>query len=1339
MSETPAESEARPTLSWDELGPVGEGVLMLASLLGPFEGNAAAGRAMAEWSRALEGTRKLSKTTLINEYRSLRDRGWLRPVGTHGSRVVPVAAHFALERVPMPVLHELLGSLERGRGIFEKAHLVPLAALYAGNHRAFETAVRYVESPRAKEALYLEVLELHEISQRIRLLPERHRPEATLIAFTAASENLAPGRDEWRELLLALPPSADRSRALLSLGTLDALASDRIAAEKLRLELGPDLSHLLGAALAFADFRVEDARSELIMATAASRGPKGNKKAKLEGLLVDIFYALLATGDAAHKRAAIELEGTVSKRRNSAADVARALAAWAAQQPVEVWREDAPPGLFGQACLAFLILWGSEAGILEMRAQSVTAIVDIASLAGRRGYGALEQILVRGVDALGTKTPSWLMASVQRSEPWEVALQELEGLATRTEGKRQEVDEQGGGEQLYWKIEELRGGYAEVSPRLRKTSKKGEQKGRAVALKRLASLDRSIIDEHDVPAIGCVRASPGFYGSEYFLSEKIVLALVGHPRVLDEKDRPLRVVGKSLELSVESGPSGYRIRAEPRDCHRAGPFAVRSGGELRVYSISEEDLSLLKRFADPKVVFPETARERLGGLLARLAGTLEVHSELDEGEVTEVGDARPTVVLDREHPGLRVTMGVRPLGPSGPLLVPGVGASVVRHGALGETLRVRRDLEQEKRLLGEVLERSPILASFGIVGEAEKLSDLDQCYELILSLTELGEALRVEWREGSPLKVPTSVRAEMVKVHIGASPDWLSATLNIEPSPGELILMQELLSSFAETKGRFIELSNGEVLALSADLRTKLETIAAAGVQEKSGALGFHPLAAPALEALTSDFLLEDSEGVLARLAARVGQGTDGVVRVPRSLQAELRDYQRAGFRWMKQLLDAGGGAILADDMGLGKTLQILAVLLTMRAEGPALIIAPKSLLGHWATQAETFAPSLKTRVFASDEGELDKSSLRAGELLIASYGLVQRHVERLKTVEFRAIVLDEAQAIKNAESLRAKAVHSLRAESRIVATGTPIENHLGELWSLMHFANPGLLGTREAFERRFTDRIRLGDRAATAALRKLVAPFVLRRTKAEVLSELPEKTEVTLTVEPSASELAFYEALRRKAVGDVEQGGTPGVRRMRLLAALTRLRQAACHPSLAGGPAELPSSKHETLFALLDDLREGAHRTLIFSQFVEHLKLVRAGLEARGVTFEFLDGSKSTRAREESVRRFQDGEAEVFLISLRAGGFGLNLTAADYVIHLDPWWNPAVEAQATDRAHRIGQRRPVTVYRLVTKGTVEERILSLHGEKRATAELLLDGTDKATPLDLDVLRGLLL
>jgi superfamily II DNA or RNA helicase len=449
---------------------------------------------------------------------------------------------------------------------------------------------------------------------------------------------------------------------------------------------------------------------------------------------------------------------------------------------------------------------------------------------------------------------------------------------------------------------------------------------------------------------------------------------------------------------------------------------------------------------------------------------------------------------------------------------------------------------------------------------------------------------------------------------------------------------------------------------------------------------------------------------------------------LPADLRAELRPYQREGVRWLAFLGRAGLGALLADDMGLGKTVQALAAL-----EGRTLVVAPTSLLGNWEEEIARFRPGLAASVYHGAGRALDT----AADVTLTSYAILRRDREALAAVAWDTLVLDEAQAIKNPESQVAQAAFALTGARRITLTGTPVENRLDELWSQMHFLNPGLLGGRSDFDERYARPLAEGNAEAAEALRARIRPFVLRRRKAEVAPELPPRTELVLHAALSEEERAVYDAVlaatREEVLRQLESPG--GV--IAALEALLRLRQACCHPRLLPGQTLDRSAKLELLVDRLETTAAEGHKALVFSQWTSLLDLVEPRLAAAGLGFVRLDGA--TRDRSGVVASFQAADGPpVFLISLRAGGTGLNLTAADHVFLLDPWWNPAVEEQAADRAHRIGQDKPVFVHRLVAAGTVEERILALQASKRALADSALAGAASSASLTRDDLLSLL-
>jgi superfamily II DNA or RNA helicase len=449
------------------------------------------------------------------------------------------------------------------------------------------------------------------------------------------------------------------------------------------------------------------------------------------------------------------------------------------------------------------------------------------------------------------------------------------------------------------------------------------------------------------------------------------------------------------------------------------------------------------------------------------------------------------------------------------------------------------------------------------------------------------------------------------------------------------------------------------------------------------------------------------------RLAALLGDFT----RLPDAplapeLARQLRAYQGVGVRWLHFLGRAGLGALLADDMGLGKTLQALAVF-----GGRTLVVAPTSLLANWRDEVARFRPELEVHTYHGADRELED----AAPVTLTTYALLRRDADELAAVSWDLVVLDEAQAIKNPDSQTARAAFALRAGQRIALTGTPVENRLEELWSEMHFLNPGLLGGRSDFEERYARPIASGDADAAARLRERLRPFVLRRRKAEVAPELPPRSDVVLHCVLSDAERAVYDAVRAATAPAVLERLAAGGSVLEALEALLRMRQACCHPRLVPGQTLDVSAKLELLVDRLETAAADGHKALVFSQWTSLLDLVEPQLRGAQLEFVRLDGA--TRERGEVVARFQsEAGPPVFLISLRAGGTGLNLTAADHVFLLDPWWNPAVEDQAADRAHRIGQDKPVLVHRLVAQDTVEERILALQESKRALAAAAIDG-----------------
>lgn len=463
-----------------------------------------------------------------------------------------------------------------------------------------------------------------------------------------------------------------------------------------------------------------------------------------------------------------------------------------------------------------------------------------------------------------------------------------------------------------------------------------------------------------------------------------------------------------------------------------------------------------------------------------------------------------------------------------------------------------------------------------------------------------------------------------------------------------------------------------------------------------------------------------DKQFARARDALRKFQGVTAA-DPPKPFQGELREYQREGLGWLRFLRKFGFGGCLADDMGLGKTVQVLALLAGKRG-GPALVVVPRSLVFNWKREAARFAPKLKVLDHTGPGRDRTGASFKDHDLVLTTYGTLRNDAAVFAETRFDTCVLDESQAAKNAATETAKAVRVVRADHRLALSGTPVENHLGELWTLFDFLNPGLLG-RAALAG--AGSMRNPDAETREFLARALRPYILRRTKAQVAKDLPQKTEQTVYCDLEPPQRLMYDELRdhyrQSLLAHVDAVGLKRAQ-IQVLAALLRLRQAACHPGLVDkkrvGEA---SAKLDVLLPQLQELAESGQKALVFSQFTSLLAIVRNRLDAEGIRYEYLDGR--TRDRDKRVERFQtDPDCRLFLVSLKAGGVGLNLTAAEYVFLLDPWWNPAVEAQAIDRSHRIGQTKPVFAYRLIARGTVEEKVLELQQSKRELADAILGG-----------------
>ena len=977
-------------------------------------------------------------------------------------------------------------------------------------------------------------------------------------------------------------------------------------------------------------------------------------------------------------------------------------------------------------------------------------------------------------------------------ESWREALASILALGgtASAAGRARESSAQ---DRLIWVVDtDDDGRIRAIEPMEQKAGVRGLGKAKAVSLATLAR--RKDLATQDAAVLRALKRED--YGSRPVLDiVEAAPALVRHPCVAFERD-PSRFVEVSeglpaLEIMTQGEHITFRlldpVRSDALRKDEAGdeflPQRWRTqrarlrnvmllddgDGRARLVRLTPAQLRVDELVSQGWKV-PVAARAEMDAAMRVLAAHFQVASDAETGHEVPA-DSRLRAELTPLGSGLRLSLRAAPFGDFGPRLPPAHGRQRVTTVHQGLTLSTRRDLAAERAAFEPLLQALDFLEDESADWEFD---EPDQALAVVEALSRLSANIVSEWPKGKPLRV-RAVGEATVKLRAASKGDWLELDGEIELDGGEVLRLRQLLELARDSRSRYVALGEGDFLALGDALRQQLADLAALAQPHKQGQR-LSGVAALAWEASGHGLTL-DGDAAWRRRSQAWATAQEQVFDVPAALAAELRDYQLDGYRWLMRLAHSGFGAVLADDMGLGKTVQTLALLLQRAAGGPALVVAPTSVCGNWLIEAARFAPGLGVELYgdvglgAQTEDELSDGDAAPGadsarraarrrqvralgsmQVLVCSYALLQIDADILADVQWHSIVLDEAQAIKNPSTHRAKAALALRGDFRLALTGTPIENRLGELWSIMGFANPGLLGSAEQFAQRFANPIERAEDPMIKAhgarrLRRLLSPFLKRRTKAEVLSDLPPRTEIVHEVVPGAKERALLEALRQQAEASVGQtlaanagAGSAGQNQFHVLAALTRLRRAACDPRLVAPELGLIGAKVLEFERLAVELVAGRHKALVFSQFTDFLALLRERLDLAGLSHQYLDGSTPAAERGKRIAAFQGGQGDLFLISLKAGGFGLNLTMADYVIIADPWWNPAAEEQASARAHRIGQQRPVTVYRLVTQGSIEEKIVKLHRSKRDLAEGILSGEDAGAPLDaaqlLDLLRA---
>ena len=871
----------------------------------------------------------------------------------------------------------------------------------------------------------------------------------------------------------------------------------------------------------------------------------------------------------------------------------------------------------------------------------------------------------------------------------------------------------------------------------------GWTRGRRVHVDELFAL----IDRLPAEDAAVLRCCDGRLGSRE-LGRNAFEALIGHPRVYNgARGRlPIEVVAAECRVEVREEHGHVLLSVEPAHAEAGINVVVENEQRLKVVRVPSMMAELI-RLLPEAVRVPVAQAQELLPVLGELAEHLPVQSDALGAHRRIEANSKPCLRISPEAGAFCVELGVRPFGPAGRFFPPGHGRAFLKSYAEGELLSTERNMTEEVARAERLVQRCPTLLSEDEDSDSPRLEPTyhwvlgeERLYSMLVELRESNAECELEWQTCRPVRAAGQVTLKQLTGSLRPVKGWYLASGGIHVEGHAPLDFSELVRQPFTKSGRFLRLPSGDFVQVERRVRQVLVALAAHASGNDTAPIKIAPAALGTLEVLTAPGVGFDVDEAIRKRQERVRAVAVAVPQVPSGFQARLRAYQKDGYDWLWRLCELGLGACLADDMGLGKTIMAAALLMQRATGGAALVVAPTSVCSNWLVELGRVAPGLKAAEYAGKARQSLLSDAKpAVDVLVASYALLQQDAETLARVTWNTVILDEAQFIKNPFSARAEAAFRLSAKARVALTGTPVENHLGDLWSIFHFLNPSLLGPYKQFFHRYLRPIeRDKDEQQREALRRLIRPLILRRTKLEVLSELPPITTLRHEVELSHEEALRYALLRRQIHEKLRTVHGKRQHKFQVLAEITRLRRFCCHPRLVFPDAGLTAAKLESLIDLVEELRDGGHRALVFSQFVDFLNLVRERLDEQAIPYQYLDGSCTRAQRQASVAAFESGSAPLFLISLKAGGFGLNLAAADYVIQLDPWWNPAVEAQASDRAHRIGQTRPVTVYRLVTKHTIEERIEELQSSKRELARSLLDGSNAAAKLSGTELEQLL-
>lgn len=806
-------------------------------------------------------------------------------------------------------------------------------------------------------------------------------------------------------------------------------------------------------------------------------------------------------------------------------------------------------------------------------------------------------------------------------------------------------------------------------------------------------------------------------------------------------------------IEVLESPTGFKIASNIRrsDMATSGNVICKvADGKIQYTTIAASVKPLLLQILSNSE-YASSYEEHLHQLCIRLKDAIEVRGDnyaAGCAPVTITGSPKLSIRVSEKKKNAKSSRTIMIL--ANPIdgvtynLFPGEGNAIIKAVIQGKKMHVQRNLDVERSNKSKLYDH---LQNIGcslqpMPGNARSFCiDIEKLLLLMKFVSENSECFSLSW-QCTRLNVKELDKKD-IKINIRHKENWLELEGDVAINDDCMINVRDFFNEVMSQNDRFIKIDEGNYVMIHDKLRNELKNLASA-FNDNGHKLKATKLAATLVSESISELSNDPTIDILLNNKVKIEASKDSVFEIPEGLNAHLRPYQNDGFQWMSRLAYWGAGACLADDMGLGKTLQSISFMLSHAEEGASIIVVPASVVKNWESEIHRFAPSLKTHLLNATKSKDDIiQKADANDILIVTYGLIVSLAPKLKEKQWCVICLDEAHTIKNKSTKTSSAVMELQSLYKLALTGTPIQNNLSELWNIFQFTNPGLLGSFEQFKKKYANPIMNNqDLDRQELLKRIIAPFMMRRTKLEVAKELPQKNEETILVNLGEGEMEAYEYIRIKAQekaakAKVEKGNKGNID---ILSEITKLRLAACDIKLQNSNWNGSSSKIKAFESLVNGIfeNEESPQILVFSQFTSFLKMIEGVIKSKEIKYLYLDGTTSIKQRANLVERFQSGEVPIFLISLQAGGVGLNLTAANHVILLDPWWNPAIEQQAIDRAYRIGQQRDVTIHHLIACNTIEEKIVRLQQTKNDMATALLTGQELGGNITYDEMRELI-